>query len=427
MDMTGRVSQPAQEASFSTAIIINKPLAFGRGLVTVAALLWVPVLSAAPVSAPSSDSLPGAVSASDKAIVEKPLWKSGKGGYNTYRIPAIGVTNNGTVLAFCEGRKNGAGDSGDIDLLLRRSLDHGRSWSEQSVVWNDGQNTCGNPCVVVDEMTGGIWLLSTWNRGTDNERLIINHNSSDTRRVFVMSSSDDGVTWSRPEEITSDVKRSDWTWYATGPGSGIQIKNGFHAGRLVIGCDHITAVGNGYYSHAVFSDDHGRTWKMGGQTPLEGVNECEVVEIAGGKLLLNMRNGHRSNKFRQTAISDDGGETWIEQTYDPVLIEPICQAGIRRYSWPTSDEQNVILFSNPANADHRVNMTVRASFDDGKTWPASLTLYSGNSAYSDLAVLGNKTVACLYEKDSFISFANFKVSDFLLGQDLPKGSPQPKP
>lgn len=327
----------------------------------------------------------------------EPLFVSGQDGYHTYRIPALAVTTRGTVLAFCEGRRLGAGDSGDIDLLVKRSTDHGQTWSPQQVIWDDEGNTCGNPCVVIDRDTGAIWLLTTWNRGDDHEREIIAGTSTDTRRVLVTVSRDDGLTWSQPQEITAAVKQDRWTWYATGPGSGIQIQHGPHTGRLVIPCDHIEAGTRHYYSHVIYSDDQGATWLLGGSTPQHQVNECEVVELAGGRLLLNMRNYDRTKRNRQVATSDDGGLTWKEQRFDPALIEPICQAAIERYRWPTAETASVILFSNPASESGRVNMTLRASFDEGQTWPMSRVLHSGPSAYSDLAVLANGAIACLYE------------------------------
>lgn len=333
----------------------------------------------------------------NNSIPQQPLWTGGSGGYHTYRIPALAVTPRGTVLAFCEGRKAGGGDAGDIDLLLRRSTDGGATWSDQQIVWDDGNNTCGNPCPVVDEITGTVWLFSTWNRGDDHESRIIAGESRDTRRIFVMSSPDDGITWTAPREITAAVKQPDWTWYATGPGSGIQIGNGPHAGRLVIACDHIEADTRHYYSHVVYSDDHGRSWLLGGSSPNHRVNECEVVELTGGRLLLNMRNYDRSRMRRQIAFSNDGGETWSDQTFDTTLVEPICQASLQRFSWSESEHGNMILFSNPADTV-RANMTVRASLDDCATWSRMLLLHAGPSAYSDLAVLPAGWAGCLYER-----------------------------
>lgn len=325
------------------------------------------------------------------------LWTSGEGGYHTYRIPALAVSKQGTLLAFCEGRKNGRGDAGNIDLLLKRSVDGGKSWSGQQVVWNDDSNTCGNPCPVVDQATGTIWLLMTWNLGEDREPLIIDGRSKDTRRVFVTSSQDDGRTWTEPRDITAAVKQTNWTWYATGPGAGIQIEHGPSAGRLVIPCDHIEAQTRRYYSHVVYSDDHGLTWRLGGSTPRDGANECQVVELLGGRLLLNMRNYDRANRHRQVALSPDGGNTWTDQRPDPQLPEPICQASIRRYSWPGPNSRSTLLFSNPASETARTNLTLRLSYDEGKTWPEQNVLHPGPGAYSDLAVTAGGKVVCLYE------------------------------
>ena len=353
-------------------------------------------------------------------IREQALWTSGENAYHTYRIPAMVVTTRGTILAFCEGRKGGSSDAGNIDLLIRRSQDNGQTWSAAQAVWDDGENTCGNPSPVVDLETGTVWLLSTWNRGDDHEGQIIAGQSKDTRRVFVMGSTNDGLTWSAAKEITAAVKQPDWTWYATGPGSGIQIQHGVHANRMVIACDHIEAGTKHYYSHVVFSDDHGQTWKLGGSSPKGQVNECEVVELADGQLLLNMRNYDRTQKIRQIAFSNDGGTSWSDQRFDRALIEPICQASIHRYSWPGAGRKSVILFSNPASTK-RVNLTVRASLDDGKTWPLQQCLHSGPSAYSDLAVLADGTALCLYERGDKhpyeeIVLARFRLTDLHQGE-----------
>ncbi len=352
------------------------------------------------------------VSASaQSAPLQNAVYIAGEGGYDTYRIPAVVATKSGTVLAFCEGRVGGRGDSGDIDLLVKRSNDHGETWSDHTVVWSDLQNTSGNPCPVVDESTGVIWLLMTWNRGDDKEPQIIEQTSTDTRRVYVTHSDDDGVTWAEPREITSLAKLPNWTWYATGPGAGIQLKQpGPYQGRLVIPCDHIEAGTKQYYSHVIYSDDHGATWKLGGRSPNDQVNECQVVELADGRLMLNMRNYDRSKKNRQIAYSDNGGERWSEQKFDAALTEPICQASIRRFS----DEPSVILFSNPNNEKSRENMTVRSSVDEGLTWTNQLVLHPGPSAYSDLAVLKNGMIGCLYERGDknpyeTITFARFGV------------------
>ncbi len=321
------------------------------------------------------------------------LFKSGEGGYASYRIPAIVTTNQGALLAFAEARKNGGSDAGNIDLVMKRSGDGGKSWSKMQLIWDDADNTCGNPAPVVDRSTGNILLLATWNLGADHEKQIIEGTSQDTRRVFVLSSTDEGRSWSRAREITADVKRADWTWYATGPGNGIQMKSKKYKGRLVIPCDHIEADSKKYYSHSIHSDDGGLTWQLGGTTPTDMVNECTVAELPNGKLLLNMRN-YNAARVRQTSTSSDGGETWSELVADSTLIEPVCQGSLVSF---VKGRSSMLAFSNPASQTSRSNMTVRLSYDQGKTWKEKKVLHEGPAAYSNLVVLPNGNLACLYE------------------------------
>ncbi len=338
---------------------------------------------------------------------------SGTEGYHTFRIPAMVVNGDGHLLAFCEGRKGGSGDAGDIDTVMKHSPDGGRTWSPLRVVWDDGTNTCGNPCVVRDAQTGVIWLLQTWNQGDDREPRIIDGTSKDTRRVFVTRSDDEGRTWAKPNEITADVKLTNWTWYATGPGAGIQLQRGPHQGRLIIPCDHIEAGTRRYFSHVIFSDDHGQNWKLGGSTPRDLVNECEAVELADGRLMLNMRSYDPSQKARQSAISRDSGITWEEQKLVPELVDPICQASIRRLAWPTTERPGVILFSNPAS-QKRERLTVRASFDDGNTWPISRLLSPSPAAYSCLVTMPDGSIGIFYETGSKNPYQTLVFSRFTL-------------
>ena len=331
---------------------------------------------------------------------------SGESGYASYRIPSILEAANGRLLAFAEGRKVNASDTGDIDLVLRESDDGGRTWQKMRVLWDDAQNTCGNPCPVLDT-TGTIHLLLTWNRGDDTESRIISGTSHDTRRVFVTTSSDHGETWSTPREITTQVKSCDWTWYATGPGAGIRLTAGPHRGRLVIPCDHVEAKSQNMRSHVIYSDDQGVTWQLGGTAPMPGVNECEVAELPAnvtwkqtdtptiaGTMVLNMRNYQRTTPSRQICRSDDGGATWYAQQHDDTLIEPICQASFRRIGDGDSREY---LFSNPASETQRERMTVRLSVDATHTWSNSRVLDPRPAAYSCLVTLRDGAFGCLYE------------------------------
>lgn len=343
------------------------------------------------------------------------LWSRGSGGYFGYRIPALAATPAGTLLAFCEGRRNSLQDTGEINILFRRSSDGGRSWSAQQVIWADSANTCGNPCPVVDRETGVIHLLLTWNRGEDTERAIMNGESRDVRRVFACSSCDDGRTWSPALEISSTARKEDWTWYATGPGAGIQIERGRFKGRLVAPCDHCERTSRLSYSHVLVSDDHGASWRLGGRIG-PGCNECEAVELADGRLMLNMRNADTAKRARLVAFSEDGGVSWKDLRLDEALVEPVCAASIRRLEWPEENRPGVILFSNPASADKRARMTVRASRDEGATWCAKLVLHEHASAYSDLAALSGGDFACLYESGlgnpyENISFARINLAE----------------
>lgn len=333
------------------------------------------------------------------APILSPVYTASEGGYHTYRIPAIVVSTNGTVLAFCEGRKNGRGDTGDIDILLKRSTDGGKTWSPQQLIWSDDENTCGNPTPVVDRLTGTIWLLMSWNNGSTNEKKITAKAVRAGRRVFVTHSGDDGLTWARPEEITSSVKKPDWGWYATGPVNGIQLTRGKYKGRLVIPANHSeTVIKDGATntisrSHVFYSDDHGKTWHLGGIEDKK-TNESTVAELADGSVMQNMRSYHNRNR-RVVATSRDGGLSWSPVHFDEALIEPVCQGSLFRYSWP-EDGKSRLLFSNPASLK-REKLTVRLSYDEGATWAASKLLWEGPSAYSCLTRLPDDSIGCLFE------------------------------
>jgi len=331
------------------------------------------------------------VAASEPRYTE--VYTRGEKGYDTFRIPSVIATSRGTLLAFAEARREGAGDAGDIDLVLKRSEDGGVSWSPLQIIGDNGPNTFGNPCPVVDRTTGTIWLLTTQNRGTDREKDIIAGTSQAGRSVAVLRSTDDGVTWSAPVDITASVKQADWTWYATGPGVGIQTRTG----RLVIPANHAVPGTAIHHSHVIFSDDGGRSWQIGGSAD-PGTNESQVVELADGRLMLNMRNHPpRAENFRMVATSDDGGRTWSQAKPDRALVEPPAQASLLRLTTAAADGRNRLLFSNPASA-RRERMTVRMSEDEGATWPVSRVVHEGPAAYSSLVVLPDRSIGLLVER-----------------------------
>lgn len=335
------------------------------------------------------------------------LYKSGDYGYKECRIPALLVTGKGTILAFNEGRKNNGRDSDQIDLLLRRSTNNGKSFDEPIIVESKSGFVSGNPAPVYDRVNDKIWLIITRNEcdAEDKEPIwdrILKGESP--RTVWISSSDDDGLTWSEFVEITDQVKPNNWSWYATGPGHGIQLQSG----RLVIPCDHFEMAhpdptDDYCYSHIIYSDDYGKTWNIGGSTDKK-TNECIAIETADGHLCVNSRN--QSPKlpeepfYRKVSWSSDGGLTFAPFVRDAGLPEPVCQASLCRYSLEVEDGKNRVLFSNPSfhSKGSRRNMTVKLSYDECRTWPISKVICHWYASYSDLCVTQDKTICCLYER-----------------------------
>jgi len=354
---------------------------------------------------------------SESGLTQIPLWTAGQDGYHTYRIPALLTTKEGSLLAFCEGRKDNRNDHGNIDLLVKRSTDGGQTWSPHQIVYEEGGDselTIGNPAPVVDQDTGTIWMPFCRNN----------------REVLITKSEDEGLSWSEPVNITAGVTHGHWVWVATGPGVSIQLQRGPHKGRLVVPSDHGIVVGERriQHSHVFYSDDHGQTWQLGGLLP-EHTDESQVVELSDGRLLLNMRSywgrvakqAERAGK-RALAWSEDGGATWSDLAFDETLIEPVCQASFLRHTLAEQPGKNRLLYSGPASTTDRVNMTIRLSYDEGQSWPVAKSLHAGPSAYSSLAVLPGGGMACLYERGDDSAYETLTLARFALdwltdGQD----------
>ena len=361
-------------------------------------------------------------SATPAFFSEQAVFVSGQDGYHTFRIPALLRAGSGTLLVFAEGRKNSSSDTGDIDLVLRRSTDDGATWGPLQVVWSDGANTCGNPAPVLDEAGGVIRLLSTWNLGTDSESMIVNGTSADTRRVFLLSSSDEGATWSAPAEITAAAKQPDWTWYATGPGAGIQLRRGAQAGRLIVACDHIRSTGNAFGSHVLFSDDAGVTWAVGAvasSTATVRPNENLAVELVtpaaggGSRLYFNARD-HQGPNARAQTWSDDGGASYTPVDFEDaaVFTTPIVQGGLARVrATDEGDAANRILFSCPRGST-RNRLSLWSSSDETATWSPPKTLHEGPSAYSDIARLHGGRIGVLYERGASSPYETITLARF---------------
>lgn len=347
---------------------------------------------------------------------ETAVFRRRTGGYHSFRIPTITKSMNGELLAFCEGRINSVSDFGDHDIVLRRSSNRGRTWNPMQVVvdhrWFATRNwrpaACMDPVPVVDASNKRIWLAFT---------VIGNYNPVRAPyefTVWVTQSDDDGATWAAPREITSSVKLPTWDFYSLGPCHGIQLSGG----RLFIMGNH-SDESDRFFSHAFFSDDHGASWQLGG-TVGPDTNEATAIELDDGTVMMNMRSyRHGGNPgMRAVAISSDRGATWGPVMDEAQLVEPRCQASIIRFTDRDLHDRNRILFSNPA-AKTRRNLTVKISYDEGKTWNAGKTIFEHEAAYSDLVILDDFTIGCLYERGSQpnINFVRFDLNWLTSGQD----------
>lgn len=357
---------------------------------------------------------------SEKADVFPP----GINGIARHRIPGTVVTQQGTVLAYCEARRNDSSDWGEIEIHLRRSLDGGKTWQpsqhiahrSQRIEGNPTKSTGGereqtvnNPVAIVDSKAGAIEFLYCLNYS----------------RCFSMRSVDDGVTWSQPVDITATFEtfrgKYDWKVIATGPGHGLQIRSG----RLVVPIWlAYGATGEHKPSAAatIYSDDHGKTWQAGDiAVPNEGdfgnPNETMIAELSDSRVMLISRSVSKANR-KLVAYSTNGATQWSRPLFHEQLWEPICMASI--VSHPSMP--GTLIFSNPhslgrdkagkeipAGRGKRQNLCIKLSRDDGNTWPINKTLDGGLSAYSDLAVLPDGTILCLYEADQSIACSRFNL------------------
>lgn len=355
--------------------------------------------------------------------VKSLVFDSGVDGHIYYRIPAMVETTKGTILAFCEARNTKADfyegnealfegipvfqsgsskDSGNIDLVLKRSTDGGATWGAMTTLFDDGNNVCGNPSPVVDLTTGRIWLFWCWQRcGTQSSTMFPSILDGHTRRVLCCYSDDDGLTWSAAQDMTSTLKEKDWTWYATGPCHATQLRSGQYSGRLIIPCNHRDATNKKNYSHCCYSDDLGKTWKLGGSTEVGGNESC-IVELSDGGVMTSMRVAGdnlpdgTNTACRAFSKSPDGGLTW--GTFDLVesLIDPGCQGAATNY-YRNNAPSSTILLSNCHHLTTRTKISISVSKDDGKTWMTPYTVYDNRGAYSDIIELADGSVCVFYE------------------------------
>lgn len=340
------------------------------------------------------------------------VFKSGDGGYATYRIPAIVKAPSGDLLAFCEGRVNNAGDFGNIDIVMKRSLDDGVTWSTLQIVVDVDSLQAGNPAPVVDLLDpnyprGRIFLF--YNTGNNHESEV--RKGKGQRRVWYVASVDNGKTWSAPVDISFQVHRhgaqEDWRSYANTPGHALQLTRGIYAGRLFVAANHSEGAPKNrfedYKAHAFYSDDHGKTFLLSQSVSVPGGNESIAAELSNNRVLLNSRNQRGDKKERLISISKNGGAAWDTAFFDAALIDPVCQGSVLNLGWEKN--KAVLAFSNAASQSKRDSLTVRISLDEGATWKQSLLIDNNQAgtkgdytAYSDLVLINKKSLGVLYER-----------------------------
>lgn len=345
--------------------------------------------------------------AAEPFLEQTDLFEAGKGGYAMYRIPGLVVTPGGALLAYCEARKDSGSDWGHIDILLRRSEDGGKTWTEPRKISEvpagtprnpmavkkglakEGQYTVNNPVAISDPANKAVHFLYC----------------IEYARCFYMRSDDDGKTFTKPIDITATFEQFkpeyDWKVLATGPGHGIWLKSG----RLLVPVWMST--GTGGHAHrpscvaTIYSDDAGKTWKRGqiianDPDPLRNPSESAIVELRDGQVLMNIR--HESEpRFRAVATSPNGISDWSKPTLHRRLPDPVCMGSMIRIR---ALQLNDVLFANLDNATDRTrrNLTVRYSCNGGQVWAYSRALEPGPSAYSDLAQGPDGTIYCFYER-----------------------------
>jgi sialidase-1 len=386
-----------------------------------------------------------AAMSAEPSLTKIDIFEADTGGYKLYRIPGIVVTAKGTILAYCEARKTRGHDWDAIDIALRRSTDGGKTWSPMKIIGKvDGELkknpvalkvkgvkaediTYNNPVAIVDRKNGSIHFLFC----------------IEYQRCFYMKSDDDGLTFSKPVEITKtfDDFQKDYAFkvLATGPGHAIQMKNG----RLVVPV--WLSPGDGANAHdpsvtaVIYSDDHGQTWKRGAiavpdTDEFSEPNETMIEQLVDGRVMLVVRN-HAKPHRKIVVTSPNGATEWSKPKLHDQLLEPICMASLCRLS----EKPSRLLFSNPHNLEPRPgqqavagrhrdrrNLSIKLSYDEGESWPVSKTLEAGSSGYSDLAVLPDGTVLCLYERwnlegrpagSYFLTVARFNLEWLTDGKD----------
>lgn len=329
------------------------------------------------------------------SLVKTKVFEAGDDNINTYRIPALISTKAGTLLLFCEARKYSWRDHKNTAIVVKRSTDSGKTWSAMDIVASDnyiGAYSCPTP--VVDYETGKIFvLMNYWQPNSSDPTM---------NTAWLVSSTDDGLTWSEPQNVSATMVASGYALQGVGVGCGIQMKGGNYEGRMIIPTRQIDRKTKKIFNRTVYSDDHGETWKVGECASKNG--EHEIAESPLGILVMNSRSGDK----RLIAKSTDGGNSWSNMEAHPTLRSVIdgCQASILA-------KDSVMLFTSPkggsysdgsVKVDDRCNFTIYRSLDTGITWKTEQLLYQNASGYSSLTSLPDGRICVAFEAGDHYGF-----------------------
>ena len=326
------------------------------------------------------------------------LFEMNESGSKFYRIPALVKATDGTLVAIADKRGDALGDLPNIiTIVSKRSTDGGKTWSEMSIVaQGDTINQCGfgDAVVIVDEKTGNLIAVFSGNNG------LWQSNEKNLSRTYTSTSTDNGKSWGKVIDITDQVYGGVYgtnTRYGlfTGSGSGLQLKQGKHAGRLmlVVAARNDATWGGTMSNYAVYSDDGGITWHASKNAACTNGDEAKVVELSNGHILMSIRN--RAKGYRLFSVSADGGETWSEPKQNTTILDPACNGDIISYN---HNGKNLLLHSLPASPTTREHVTIYVSEDNGETWTPKRRICNGYSAYSSLQVLNDGTIGIIVEE-----------------------------